>query len=154
VMVSGAVWSGRDDLWSPRYYQATVVVGLTLDRQELHRRIDARAALIFDGGAVEEVRRFREQRGLALTSAGGAGIRSAIGYPEICAYLAGEAKRDEAVERIAAATRQYARRQLTWLRKLEGTVMIDVGGRDAGAVARQIREFRTNGVQIKETHPA
>ena len=40
VMVSGTVWSGRDDLWSPHYYHRTVVVGLTLDRQELHRRID------------------------------------------------------------------------------------------------------------------
>ena len=88
------------------------------------------------------MRRFREGRERALTFAGGPGIRSAIGYPEICAYLAGESSREQAVDHIAAATRQYARRQLTWLRKLEGAVMIDVGGREAGAVARQIRETR------------
>ena len=154
VTVSGAVWSGRDDLWSPRYYHRTVVVGLTLDRLELYRRIDSRSRLIFDGGAVEEVRRFPEQSAGALTGPGGPGILSAIGYPEICRYLAGQVTAEEAIALIASATRKYARRQLTWLRKLEGAVMIDVGGKEAGAVAREIRKLGSIGEQFKETHQA
>ncbi len=62
VATGGTVWSGRDDLWSPRYYHRTLVVGLTLDREELHRRINARSQCIFDGGAVDEVRRYRADR--------------------------------------------------------------------------------------------
>ena len=147
VMVSGTVWSGRDDLWSPRYYHP-----------HGGRRSDARPAGTVSAHRREigrDLRRRRRRGGAplprgsatwTLTSPGGAGIRSAIGYPEICAYLAGESSREQAVEHIAAATRQYARRQLTWLRKLEGAVMIDVGGREAGAVARQIRELGTDGV--------
>jgi tRNA dimethylallyltransferase len=140
VRSTGESWSGRDDLWNPVYDHPTLVVGLTLDRLELYRRIDVRAVRIVEGGATDEVRRFREERGLERTGPGGDGIRSAIGYPEICRYLAGERSRQETVEQVAGATRRYARRQLTWLRKLGGAVMIDVAERDALGVAREIAE--------------
>ncbi len=150
VTVSGAAWSGRDDLWTPRYYHRTAVVGLTLDREELYRRIDARSAAIFDGGAVEEVSRFRAGRDRAASTPGGQGICSAIGYPEICRYLDGELSREEVIAQIAASTRKYARRQLTWLRRLEGAVMIDVGGRGAKAVAEDILGLYADSDRVKE----
>ncbi len=75
---------------------------------------------------MEEVRRFREEAGLEETRPGGPGIRSAIGYPEICRYLDGQQTLEETIDQIAAATRRYARRQLTWLRKLRDAVIIDV----------------------------
>jgi tRNA dimethylallyltransferase len=153
VMVSGKEWSGRVDLWAPDYYHPTVVVGLELDRHELYRRIDARSAQIVHEGAVEEVQRFRAERGAGATTPGGAGIRSAIGYPEICRYLAGEQTREQTIEQVASATRKYARRQLTWLRKLGGAVMIDVGGKEPSAVAREIGELGAIDDQIKEAHP-
>jgi tRNA dimethylallyltransferase len=89
-------------------------------------------------GAIDEVLAFREEYGLEATEPGGPGIRSAIGYPEICRYLAGEIGREEAAELMAAATRRYARRQLTWLRKLRDAVMIDVQDRSPGDIAREI----------------
>ena len=138
VQSTGEPWSGRDDLWNPVYEHPTLVVGLTLDRLGLYRRIDVRAVRIVVGGATREVRRFRVERGVEVTRPGGDGIRSAIGYPEICGFLTGEQSREQTLERVAGATRRYARRQLTWLRKLEGAVMIDVGGRDALGVAREI----------------
>lgn len=153
VMLSGAEWSGRDDLWSPRYYHPTVVVGLVLERGELYRRIDERAARIVDGGAVDEVRRFREERGVEAAKPGGAGIRSAIGYREIWAHLEGGLTREQTIEQIAAATRKYARRQLTWLRKLEGAVMIDVGGREAPDVAQEISRLCPAERRDEENHP-
>ena len=141
VLVGGNAWSGRDDLWDPRYDRPTLVVGLTLDRAVLYPRIDARAGRMIREGAVDEVLRFREEYGLEVTAPGGQGIRSAIGYGEICRYLSGEIGREEAAVEMAAATRRYARRQLTWLRKLGDAVMIDVQDRDPEDVAREILDL-------------
>lgn len=138
ILVAGEPWSGRNDLWNPNYDRRTVIVGLTLDRSELYPRIDARAGRMIREGAIDEVLAFREEYGLEATEPGGPGIRSAIGYPEICRYLAGEIGREEAAELMAAATRRYARRQITWLRKLRDAVMIDVQDRSPGDIAREI----------------
>jgi tRNA dimethylallyltransferase len=138
VHTTGQAWSGRDDLWSPAYCHPTLVVGLVLERTELFGRIDARAVRIATEGAVEEVRRFREEAGMEKTRPGGPGIRSAIGYPEICRYLDGEQTLQETIDQIAAATRRYARRQITWLRKLRDAVIIDVCERDPSEIAHKI----------------
>ena len=125
-----------------------------MQRDELYRRVDSRAERIVDGGAVDEVREFLRGRSPEATAPGGPGIRSAIGYPEICRYLDGRQTREDTIRQIAAATRQYARRQLTWLRKLEGAVMIDVGDRGPAAVAQEIRRLTPAARESKETHPA
>lgn len=150
VAVSGRAWSGRDDLWSPVYRHPTLVVGLVREREGLYRRIDARAAAIVDGGAVEEVREFRREHGEAATTPGGPGIRSAIGYPEICRYLDGVQSREETIEQIAGATRRYARRQLTWLRKVRHAVIIDVRDKDPQAVACEIAALAAPAASPKE----
>ncbi len=137
ISTTGRVWSGRDDLWSPSYRHPTVVVGLTMERSELHRRIDERAGRIVQG-AVGEVRRFREEEGEEATEPGGPGIRSAIGYADICRYLEGGQTLEETVARVAAATRRYARRQLTWLRKVGDAVIIDVRDREPRDIAQEI----------------
>jgi tRNA dimethylallyltransferase len=141
VTTTGKAWSGRDDLWSPAYSHPTLVVGLVLERTELCSRIDARAARIFNEGAVEEVRRFREQSAPTESQPGGAGIRSAIGYPEICRYLDGQQTATDTIDQIAAATRRYARRQLTWLRKLEDAVIIDVRDTAPRQTAQKIADL-------------
>jgi tRNA dimethylallyltransferase len=138
VIAGGVEWSGRADLWSPQYDRPTLIATLSLDRSQLYDRIDARSRRIVDEGAVEEVLRFREERGREATVPGGPGIRSAIGYREIWACIEGELTRDETAEQIAAATRRYARRQLTWLRKLKDAVIIDVQDRDPEELARAI----------------
>lgn len=138
VLAGGKEWSGRDDLWNPRYDRPTLVVGLTLERAELYARIGSRAVRMLEEGAVDEVRRFREEHGREATSPGGPGIRSAIGYREICRHLDGELTREEMAEQIAGATRRYVRRQFTWLRKLGDAVIIDVQDRDPEEIAREI----------------
>jgi tRNA dimethylallyltransferase len=152
VSVTGQAWSGRDDLWAPVYSHPTLVVGLVLERRELYRRIDVRAARIVGGGAVEEVRRFKLEHGSADTVPGGGGIRSAIGYPEICGYLEGRLTHLDMVEQIAAATRRYARRQLTWLRKLGDAVIIDVQDRNPREIAQEIACLSPSGELSKEPH--
>ena len=87
----------------------TVGVWLSVERGELHRKIEARAGQLFQNGVEEEVR-------LALPKMG-INAKQAIGLREVAEVLEGNSCRETAVERIVFATRQYARRQETWFRK-------------------------------------
>jgi tRNA dimethylallyltransferase len=83
-------------------------VVLTRERDDLKARIGTAVAARFAGGAVEEVR-------AARASAGGT-ARQILGWREISALLDGEMDRAACVELVTTATRQYAKRQLTWFR--------------------------------------
>lgn len=82
------------------------------DRAWLTERCDRRLAAMFDEGAIDEVAALLARDDIPPE----APVRKAIGVPEIAALLAGEIGRAEALERAQAATRQYAKRQYTWLR--------------------------------------
>jgi tRNA dimethylallyltransferase len=81
------------------------------DRAVLHDRINRRFAKMLDMGAVEEV-----QALLALDLDPAMPVMKAIGVPQIAAMLRGEMSKDEVIEKASAATRQYAKRQMTWFR--------------------------------------
>jgi tRNA dimethylallyltransferase len=146
---TGTPWSGRDDLWRPRYLHPTLLIGLMLDRGQLNARIDARARLIAEGGAVEEVGRLRES-GVSAAHSLSKGVATAIGYAEVVRFLDGLQTLEETAEQIAAATRRYARRQLTWLRKLGDLVIIDVHDRTPGEIAESILALVASGEHVKE----
>ena len=82
------------------------------DRDWLLARCDARLEAMFEEGAIEEVTRLLARDDIPLA----APIRRAIGVPEIAAMLAGETSREAALAAAKIATRQYAKRQYTWLR--------------------------------------
>ncbi|MFC4253627.1 tRNA (adenosine(37)-N6)-dimethylallyltransferase MiaA [Sinimarinibacterium flocculans] len=82
------------------------------DRAHLHRRIDQRFDLMMDAGFLDEVRRLHARGDLRAELPA---VR-AVGYRQLWAHLDGACTLDEAIERGKAATRQYAKRQLTWLR--------------------------------------
>lgn len=87
------------------------------DRAVLAGRIGRRFAAMLEGGAAEEVEAL-----LALGLPAQMPAMKAIGVPQIAAMLAGEMTRAEAIERGSAATRQYAKRQMTWFRnQLDGS---------------------------------
>ncbi|CAM2064556.1 tRNA (adenosine(37)-N6)-dimethylallyltransferase MiaA [Sulfidibacter corallicola] len=89
------------------------VIGLEMARPLLVEKIAARTRAMLDKGWIEETRR------LLAAGLGEALLRLApIGYPEICGYLRGECDRETLAERIAILTRQYAKRQMTWFRKV------------------------------------
>lgn len=113
-------------LWTDTMRRPTVLAGLTLERAELYARIDARVEAMVAAGAREEVER-AQQAGASATA------RRALGFGEL---LAGD------VEAMKTRTRQYAKRQLTWMRKLAGVETIDVTGRDADEVAAIIDNLR------------
>lgn len=157
VTVAGpGTWSGRDDLWRPAFRHPTVIVALTMERPLLHERIAARARAMVEGGAVDEVRADRARRaagagasanpavgaarpaGAAAPPRDGRGVTKAIGYAEISAYLDGEATLEQTIERLTVATRRYARRQLTWMRRLADAAIIDVSRRTPADIAAEV----------------
>jgi tRNA dimethylallyltransferase len=81
------------------------------DRTVLATRINRRFGTMLKSGAVEEVKAL-----LALDLSPAMPVMKAIGVPQIAAMLAGELSEAEVIERGAAATRQYAKRQMTWFR--------------------------------------
>ena len=81
------------------------------DRAVLAARIDRRFGQMLQSGAVEEVKAL-----LALNLSPAMPVMKAIGVPQIAAMLAGQMSEAEVIERGAAATRQYAKRQMTWFR--------------------------------------
>lgn len=94
-------------------YRETVIALDYRDRETLYRRIEMRVDQMFEMGLVEEARALYDAGYLAPdTTAGGA-----IGYKELLGYLRGEMTLDEAKDTLKTATRHYAKRQLTWLRK-------------------------------------
>src|SRR5579862_3539208 len=82
------------------------------ERSELHRRIAQRFQNMMAGGFLEEVIRLRAVGGLTARHP----AMRAVGYRQLWAHLAGDYTLDEAVRRAVAATRQLAKRQLTWMR--------------------------------------
>ncbi len=81
------------------------------DRKVLHDRINRRFEAMMDEGAIEEVKAI-----LALHLSPEMPAMKAIGVSQITEMLAGRISRDDAIERASAATRQYAKRQMTWFR--------------------------------------
>jgi tRNA dimethylallyltransferase len=123
--------AASDQLWSEDLRRPTRLFGITMDRDDLAARIEARVRDMLANGAVEEVERALE-RGASRTA------RKALGFKEITAHLAGEASLEEVRERIERGHRAYVRRQLTWMRKLRGVEVIDRTGLSAGEVAERI----------------
>jgi tRNA dimethylallyltransferase len=139
-------WSGRSDLWVPEYRHPTLVVGLTIDGTVLSQRIEGRSRRMLTEGAVEEVQRHR--LGGGGTTRDAAAITHAIGYREICTELDGRATHAQTEVALAAATRQYARRQLTWMRRLEDAVIMDSRAVPSAELAHRIE------IMARERHAA
>ncbi len=109
-------------LWTASTRHPTLLVGLTMDRAELARRIEARVRAMVAAGAQDEVRR-------AAAAGASQTARKALGFAEL--------ERGD-VEATITATRRFARRQQTWMRKLAGVEVLDVTGREPAEVARDV----------------
>ncbi|MDP8235058.1 MAG: tRNA (adenosine(37)-N6)-dimethylallyltransferase MiaA [Candidatus Erginobacter occultus] len=111
-----------------------LLIGLNRERANLYARIDRRAKAMFEGGLLEETRGLLETGRLEAGPA-----RLALGYREATGCLRGEYGEEEAVRRLAAATRRFARRQLTWWRKEPRIEWIDLApGTLPGEAAEKI----------------
>ncbi len=114
--------NSSEGLWTEKLRRPALLVGLTLEREELRSRIDARVDAMVAAGAAEEAKR-ADSAGASRTA------RAAIGFNELL---------DGDIERMKGAQRAFARRQLTWMRRMPGVTTIDRAGRDDADVASEI----------------
>ena len=114
---------GEDSrLWTAQLRRPTLLAGLIREREALYRRIDARVDEMVAAGAVDEVRR-ADAAGASATA------RKALGFEEL---LRGD------VEGMKRRTRNYARRQLTWMRRLPDVHLLDAGSAEPGELAERL----------------
>jgi len=103
-------------------------------RDELYRRIDLRSQQMLDEGLVAEV--------LGLVERYSADLKAlqTLGYREVVRYLDKPHSEQKMLEEIQTASRQYAKRQLTWFRKEAGIIWVD-SSTESGRVLRSIEDF-------------
>jgi tRNA dimethylallyltransferase len=98
------------------------LIGLRRAREVTNRRINERVRQMLAAGLVDEARRiWSDPRGVSPQA------RQAVGYAELFAHFEGRWSLDEATERIKIASRQLAKHQRTWLKRLAGVRWVDVG---------------------------
>ncbi|WP_066327248.1 tRNA (adenosine(37)-N6)-dimethylallyltransferase MiaA [Anoxybacteroides amylolyticum] len=86
------------------------IIGLTMEREQLYRRINERVEQMIDNGLFDEVKALYD-RGLRDCQS-----IQAIGYKELYSYFGGTISLEEAIEQLKQNSRRYAKRQLTWFR--------------------------------------
>ena len=91
---------------------SALVLGLTMDREALYRRIDDRVHVEIDNGLVDETRRL-----LAKGYSRNLTSMKSLGYRQMAGFLEGEYSFEEAVRQLKRDTRHFAKRQMTWFRK-------------------------------------
>ena len=123
-----------------RPYRA-LVLGLDFpERAQLYRRIDLRVDRMMEAGLLAEAETVFANRARFKTAA------QAIGYKEFFPYFMGESELTPCVEKLKQASRNYAKRQLTWFRHMDGVVWLDAAAPDLKARAAALtQEFITKG---------
>lgn len=111
--------SRGDDKKSP---YRLCIIGLTMERADLYRRIERRIDEMLDAGLVEEVSSLL-QNGVPRDAISMRGL----GYKEIAAYLAGEIDFTASIEILKRDTRHFAKRQLSWFRHMKELEWVEVG---------------------------
>jgi tRNA dimethylallyltransferase len=134
--ISALQATGRKGLKGFRAFK----IGLNPDRAELNRRINARVERMFRTGLLEETQRVLARHGVSPGDARRAAPLGALGYRQACAILAGEISLEEGIRQTQSATRQYAKRQMTWFRR-ESDVQWFAGFGDDPAILRRTTEW-------------
>ena len=120
---------------APKYRAAKIGV-CPARRETLYQRIDSRVDQMLIDGLLEETRRLWMQGALTGTAA------QAIGYKEYFPYFEGTQTQAECTEKLKQATRNYAKRQLTWFRNQNDAVWLYVDEDDVLAKATAlVRDF-------------
>jgi tRNA dimethylallyltransferase len=119
----------RPDVW---------MVALSVDRERLRDRAQARVREMLDAGLLEEVRGLHDCARLGPTAG------QAIGYKELVEHLEGALSWEDAVSKVVARTRQYAKRQITWFGRDPRVEWLD-GGDLAACADRVVEGLRARG---------
>ena len=131
----------KADSLPPEKPYRSLILGLDFpERAQLYRRIDLRVDQMMEQDLLNEAKRVWEHRDTYKTAA------QAIGYKEFFPYFAGESALAPCVEKLKQASRNYAKRQLTWFRHMEGICWLDASAPDVREqAARLTNEFLVKG---------
>ena len=113
----------RNDLWNRNESKYNfVTIYIDMPREKLYERINMRVDLMRDSGVIEEAKMLKRLE-LAPTNT----AVQAIGYKEFFEYIDGKETIDEALEKLKQGTRRYAKRQITWFKKLKCDIIYNIG---------------------------
>ena len=119
----------------PRY--DCLKLGVTWDRETLRKRIDERLQRRLDAGMIEEVRGLLD-RGVSTQFL----MKLGLEYKFITQYLTGEIpRREDMVELLGTAIKQFAKRQMTWFRRDKDILWLDMTGDPARQATEEIERF-------------
>ncbi len=110
-----------------------LLICLFPERKKLYERINSRVEEMLEDGLIEETKRIIKEFGSNAYALG------SIGYKEVREYLSGNMNFEEMKESIKKATRNYAKRQFTWFRKLKEANFVDPD--DTGKIEELIKNF-------------
>ena len=96
------------------------VFAINMPREILYDRINKRVDIMIEKGLIEEVEQLYSKYGKQLCTAA-----QGIGYKEVIDYLNKEITKEEMIEKVKMETRRYAKRQLTWFRKIPNIIWLD-----------------------------
>ena len=114
----------------PRY--SAYKFALIRSRENLYQRINKRVDLMMEKGLLNEVKNLHNYYELSETA------KQALGYKELIAYLKNEVSLEEAVEKIKRRSRNFAKRQLTWLRKEDNLIVFNLDNESKKSVVNDI----------------
>lgn len=95
------------------------IFALEMEREKLYDRIEKRVDIMVKDGLMDEVRNLLEKYTEFPTAMQG------LGYKEVTEYLKGQCTEEEMIQKLKQETRRYAKRQMTWFRKLENVVWLN-----------------------------
>ena len=96
------------------------IFAINMPREILYDRINRRVDIMIEKGLIDEVSSLYEKYGESMLTS-----MQAIGYKEVVEFLKGNCTKEEMIEKIKMETRRYAKRQLTWFRKIENIQWLD-----------------------------
>lgn len=121
-----------------------LLFGLSCSRQKLYQFINLRVDKMIEDGFVAEVETLRE-KGYSESPV----LRSTLGYREILAYLGGEVDLTGCVALIKQKTRNYAKRQITWFKRVPDLIEIDISEQDAvRTLSERLNKFKLDTLSL------
>lgn len=135
--ISGKPLSTWQSDTRPGRHQFIKIALLPEPRSVLHERIEARLDKMLESGFINEIKKLKKDHDLKRNNSS----MRAVGYRQLWSHLSGEIDFDQARSMALAATRQLAKRQLTWLRSERDVYSINPLETDAyGAISVYLRE--------------
>ena len=119
--------------------QRPLLIGLTMDRENLYNRINLRVDIMLKNGLLDEVKHLYDLGYRPDTHQSMKGI----GYKEIVDYFDGKVTLDEAIDKLKQHTRNYAKRQITWFKRNKDIIWFDIE-KDSDIVDKIIQIYNNN----------